>query len=330
MGLSRREYLRLVVAAAATLPTIPRMARAQAYPSRPITMIVPYAASGPTDALARVLAERMTTSLGQPLVVENVSGANGSIAVGRVARATPDGYTICLGVWNTHVSNGALYSLQYDVVNDFEPISLVASFSSMIVARKSVPANDLNEFIAWLKAHPDSASQGSAGAGSLGHIGGVYFQNVTGTRIQHVPYRGSAPAMQDLVAGQIDMMIDAPVVILPQLRAGTIKALALLAERRLAQAAEVPTADEAGLPGFRLSNWFGLWAPKGTAKEIIGKLNAATTNSLADRTVRQKFADLGFEIPERERLTPEALGAFQKAEIEKWWPIIKAANIKGD
>jgi len=232
--------------------------------------------------------------------------------------------------FSDHVSNGALYSLQYDVVNDFEPISLVASFSSVIVARKSVPANDLNEFIAWLKAHPDSASQGSAGAGSLGHIGGVYFQNVTGTRIQHVPYRGSAPAMQDLVAGQIDMMIDAPVVILPQLRAGTIKALALLAERRLAQAAEVPTADEAGLPGFHLSNWFGLWAPKGTAKEIIGKLNAATANSLADRTVRQKFADLGFEIPERERLTPEALGAFQKAEIEKWWPIIKAANIKGD
>jgi tripartite-type tricarboxylate transporter receptor subunit TctC len=330
MGLSRREYLRLVVAAAAALPTIPRMARAQAYPSRPITMVVPYAAGGPTDALARVLAGRMTTSLGQPLVVDNVSGANGSIAVGRVARATPDGYTICLGVWNTHVSNGALYSLQYDVVNDFEPISLVASFSSMIVARKSVPANDLNEFIAWLKAHPDSASQGSAGAGSLGHIGGVYFQNVTGTRIQHVPYRGSAPAMQDLVAGQIDMMIDAPVTILPQLRAGTIKAFALLAERRLAQAADVPTADESGLPGFHLSNWFGLWAPKGTAKEIIGKLNSATANSLADRTVRQKFADLGFEIPDRERLTPEALGAFQKAEIEKWWPIIKAANIKGD
>jgi tripartite-type tricarboxylate transporter receptor subunit TctC len=181
-----------------------------------------------------------------------------------------------------------------------------------------------------LKANPDSATQGSAGAGSLGHIGGVYFQNVTGTRIRHVPYRGSAPAMQDLVAGQIDMMIDAPVVVLPQLRAGTIKAFALLAGRRLAQAADVPTADEAGLPGFHLSNWFGLWAPKGTAKEIIGKLNAATANSLADRTVRQKFADLGFKIPEREQLTPEALGAFQKAEIEKWWPIIKAANIKGD
>jgi len=185
----------------------------------------------------------MSASLGQPIVVENISGANGSIAVGRVARAAPDGYTICVGAWNTHVSNGALYSLQYDIINDFEPISLVASFSSMIVARKSVPANDLREFVAWLKANPNAASQGSAGAGSLGHIGGVYFQNVTGTHIQHVPYRGSAPAMQDLVAGQIDMMIDAPVTILPQLRAGTIKAFAMLADHRLAHAADVPTTD---------------------------------------------------------------------------------------
>jgi tripartite-type tricarboxylate transporter receptor subunit TctC len=329
MRLSRRKYLRLAAAAAA-LSTIPRVARAQSYPRRPITLVVPYAVGGPTDALARVLAERIAASLGQPVVVENMSGANGSIAVGRVARAAPDGYTLCLGLWNTHVSNGALYSLQYDVVNDFEPISLVASFSSMVAARKSLPASDLKEFIEWLKANPNGASQGSAGAGSLGHIGGVYFQNVTGTHIQHVPYRGSALAMQDLVAGQIDMMIDAPVVVLPQLRAGTIKAFALLAERRLAQAADVPTADEAGLPGFHLSNWFGLWAPKGTAKETIGKLNAATASSLADQTVRQKFGGLGFEIPERDQLSPEALGAFQKAEIEKWWPIIKAANIKGD
>jgi tripartite-type tricarboxylate transporter receptor subunit TctC len=304
------------------------MAQAQAYPTRPITMIVPYAAGGPTDVIARILAERMTASLGQSVVVENMGGANGSIAVGRVARAAPDGYTLCLGGLNTHVSNGALYSLQYDVMNDFAPVSLLPSFSSMIAARKSMPANDLKEFIAWLKAN--NASQGSAGVGSLGHIGGVYFQNVTGTRIQHVPYRGSAPAMQDMVAGRIDMMIDAPVVILPQLRAGTIKAFAVLAERRLAQAVDVPTADEAGLLGFHLSNWFGLWAPKGTPKEIGGQLNAAMVKSLADPTVRQKFGDLGFEIPEREQLTPEALGAFQKAEIEKWWPIIKAANIKGD
>jgi tripartite-type tricarboxylate transporter receptor subunit TctC len=259
-----------------------------------------------------------------------MSGANGSIAVGRVARAAPDGYTLCLGVWNTHVSNGALYALQYDVLNDFEPISLLASFSSMIAVRKSMPANDLQEFIAWLKANPSTATQGSAGVGSMGHVGGVYFQNATGTRLQHVPYRGSGPAMQDLMAGQVDMLIDAPVVILPQLRAGTIKAFALLAKHRLAQAADIPTADEAGLPGFHVSNWFGLWAPKGTAQDIIGTLNAAVVSSLADQTVRQKFADLGFEIPERGQLTPEALGAFQKAEIDKWWPIIKAANIKGE
>jgi tripartite-type tricarboxylate transporter receptor subunit TctC len=329
MRLSRRNLLGLATAAAA-VPALSGVACARAYPRRPITIVVPYAAGGPTDALARILAERMSASLGQPIVVENISGANGSIAVGRVARAAPDGYTICVGAWNTHVSNGALYSLQYDIINDFEPISLVASFSSMIVARKSVPANDLREFVAWLKANPNAASQGSAGAGSLGHIGGVYFQNVTGTHIQHVPYRGSAPAMQDLVAGQIDMMIDAPVTILPQLRAGTIKAFAMLADHRLAHAADVPTTDEAGLPGFHLSNWFGLWAPKGTAKEIIVKLNAAAVNSLVEQTVRQKFADLGFDIPAREQLTPEALAAFQKAEIEKWWPIIKAANIKGD
>jgi len=250
--------------------------------------------------------------------------------VGRVARAAPDGYTLSLGLWNTHVSNGALYVLPYDVLNDFEPVSLLASFSSMIVARKDMPANDLKEFIAWLKANPNTASQGSAGIGSVGHIAGVYFQNTTGTHIQHVPYRGSAPAIQDLVAGRIDMMIDAPVTILPQLRAGTIKAFAVLAESRLAQAADVPTADEAGLPGLHVSNWFGFWVPKGTTKDIIGKLSTAAVSSLADPTMRQKLADLGFEISPREQQTPQALGAFQKAEIDKWWPIIKAANIKGD
>jgi tripartite-type tricarboxylate transporter receptor subunit TctC len=329
MKLHRRRFLRLTAAAAA-LPAVSRIALAQAYPTRPITMVVPYTAGGPSDAVGRVVAERMSASLGQPVIIENVGGANGSIGVGRVARATPDGYTLSLGVWNTHVSNGALYALPYDVLNDFEPVSLLASFSSMIVVRKSMPANDLQEFIAWLKANPSKASQGSAGAGSMGHISGVYFQSITGTHIQHVPYRGSAPAMQDLVAGQIDMMIDAPVTILPQLRAGTIKAFAVLAKSRLAQAADVPTADEAGLPDFHVSNWFGFWVPRGTARDVVGKLNAAAVSSLADPTVRQKLADLGFEIPPREQQTPEALGAFQKAEIDKWWPIIKAANIKGD
>ena len=226
------------------------IARAEDYPTRPITLIVPYSAGGPADTVGRVLAERMRASLGQPIVIENVGGANGSIAVGRVARAAPDGYTVSLGLWNTHVSNSALYDLKYDVVNDFEPVALLASFSLMIVARKDMPAKDLKEFIAWLKANPSKATQGSAGAGSMGHLAGVHFQNTTGTQILHVPYRGSAPAMQDLVAGHIDMMIDAPVTILPQLRDGSIKAYALLAKSRLGQAPEVPTGDEAGLPGF--------------------------------------------------------------------------------
>jgi tripartite-type tricarboxylate transporter receptor subunit TctC len=329
MKLHRRRFLHLTAAAVA-LPIVSRTAWAQAYPTRPITVVVPYAAGGPADTVGRILAEQMRASLGQPVIIENASGANGSIAVGRVARPAPDGYTVSLGLWNTHVSNAALYALPYDVLNDFEPVSLLASFSSMIVARKGMPANDLKEFIAWLKANPSKASQASAGVGSLGHLSGIYFQNITGTRIQHVPYRGSAPAMQDLVAGQVDMMIDAPVVILPQLRDGTIKAFAVLAKSRLAQAADVPTADEAGLPGFHVSNWFGFWVPRGTSKDIVGRLNAAAVSGLADPTVRQKFTDLGFEIPPRERQTPEMLGAFQKAEIDRWWPIIKAANIKGD
>jgi tripartite-type tricarboxylate transporter receptor subunit TctC len=329
MTLPRRKFLRLA-AGGAILPAISRIARAQAYPTRTINMVVPYAAGGPGDTVGRVIAERLKAVLGQPVIIENVTGANGSIAVGRVARAAPDGYTLSLGVWNTHVSNGALYTLPYDVLNDFEPVALVASFSSMIVARKSVPAKDLKEFITWLKANPGKASQGSPGAGSMGHVGGVYFQNITNTRIQHVPYRGSAPAMQDLVAGQIDMMVDAPVVVLEQLRAGTVRAFAVLAKSRLAQAPDVPTADEAGLPGFYVSNWFGLWVPKDTPQDIVGKLNAAAVTSLADPAVRQTLADLGFEIPSRDRQTPQALGAFQRAEIKKWWPIIKAANIKGE
>lgn len=329
MKLSRRKFLDLAAIAVA-LPAASRVAWAQAYPVRPITLIVPYSAGGPADTVGRIVAERMSASLGQPITVENVGGANGSIAVGRAARAAPDGYTLSLGLWNTHVSNGALYDLPYDVLKDFGPVSLLASFSSIIVARKDVPVNDLKEFIAWLKANPNTASQGSAGVGSVGHIAGVYFQNITGTRVQHVPYRGSAPAIQDLVAGRLDMMIDAPVIVLPQLRAGTIKAFAVLAESRLIQAADIPTADEAGLPGFHVSNWFGLWVPRGTTMDIISKLNTAAVNSLADPAVRQKLADLGFEIPSREQQTPDSLGAFQKAEIDKWWPIIKAANIKGD
>jgi tripartite-type tricarboxylate transporter receptor subunit TctC len=292
--------------------------------------VVPYAAGGPGDTVARVLVERLKAALDQAVVIENVTGANGSIAVGRVARAAPDGYTVSLGAWNTHVSNGALYALPYDIVNDFKPVSLLARFSSMVAVRRTVPANDLKGFVAWLKANPGKVSQGSPGVGSVGHVAGIYFQNLVGAQIQHVPYRGSAPAMQDLVAGQIDMMIDAPAVVLPQLRAGTIKAFAVLKEGRLPQAAYIPTADEAGLPGFYASNWFGFWVPRDTPKDIVDRLNAAVVSSLADPAVRQRFDDLGYEVPVREQQMPEALGAFQRAEIDKWWPIIRAANIKGE
>ena len=255
---------------------------AQVYPSRPIAMGMPFAAGGSGDTIARVLAERMRASLGQPVIVENVTGAGGSIGTGRVARAAPDGYSLILGNWATHVVNGAALALQYDVLKDFEPVSLVATQPMLLVAKKAMPAKDLKELIAWLQANPDKASLGTAGAGSATHIAGVFFQNETRTRLQLVTYRGSAPAMQDLVAGQIDLIIDLPGNALEQARAGTIKAYAVTAKSRLAAAHDIPTVDEAGLPGFYISVWYALWAPKGTPKDVIAKLNAAVKDALAD------------------------------------------------
>ena len=325
---TRRMFLAsLVFAAAFGNVTI---AAEQIYPSRPITMIVPFAAGGPTDTIARILAEHLRGSLGHPVILENVTGAAGSIGAGRVAHAAGDGYTLVIGVWGTHVLNGAIYPLSYDLLKDFEPISLVASNPMVIVAKKAMPANNLMELIAWLKANPDKASAGTTGTGGASHVAAILFQKETGTRFQFVPYRGLAPAMQDLVAGQIDMMIDNPATSLPQARAGTIKAYATTAKARLAAAPDIPTADEAGLPGFTVSQWTALWAPKGTSKDIIAKLNEAVVQSLADRNVLARLADLGQAIPPRDQQTPEALGAYQKAEIEKWWPIIKAANIKAE
>jgi len=320
----------LSAAALAAVLGIFGSATAQVYPSRPITMVVAFAAGGPTDTSARVLAERMRASLGQPVVIENVTGANGSIGVGRVARAAPDGYMLSMGGWTENVVNAAIYSLAYDVVKDFEPISLIRGSSYLILAKSAVPANDVGGLIAWLNANSDKASAGTGGVGSAAHVAGAFFQNVTGTRFQFVPYRGSGPAMNDLLAGQIDMMIESPVTSLPQVRAGRIKAYAVKAKSRLASAPDIPTVDEAGLPGFYFSYCGGLWAPKGTPKDVISKLNAAVVDALADPNVRLRFADLGLDIPPREQQTPEALGALQKAEIEKWWPIIKAANIKGE
>ncbi len=303
-------------------------AMAQAYPSRPITIIVPFPAGGPTDTLARILADHMTTSLVQSVIVENVSGAAGSIGVGRVARAAPDGYTVSIGHWSTHVVNGATMSLAYDVLSDFEPVSLLADTPIWMVARKMLPPKDLEELIAWLKQNPGKATAGTVGVGGASDVTGTYFQRVTGTKFQFVPYRGAAPLNQDLVAGHIDLMLGMAAATYPLVRNGQIKAYAMMAKRRWWAAPDVPTMEEAGVPGLYASFWHGLWLPKRTPDDIVGKLNSAVRSALADPAVRQRFADQGQEIPSPERQTPEALGAHQKAEIEKWWPMIKAAGIK--
>ena len=329
MKLPRRKFLHLAAGAAA-LPAVSPIAGAQAYPARPITMIVPFAAGGPVDTIAQILIERMRTSLGQTIIIENVVGAGGSIGTGRVARAAPDGYTAAIGNWGTHVVNGAIYSLPYDLLTDFAPVTLLPDEPLMVVANKSVAANDLRELITWLKANPDKVTVATSGIGGPSHVAGLLFQKQTGTRLQLIPYRGGGPAMQDVVAGQVDMMLMGPSLSLQQMRNGNIKIYAITSRIRSSAAPDIPTVDEAGLPEFHVSVWQGLWVPKGTPKEIIGKLNGAAVDALADATARQRFAGLGLEIPMRELQTPEALGAFQKVEIEKWWPIIKAANIKGE
>ena len=304
------------------------VASAQVYPSRPITMVVPFAAGGPVDTVARILSEPMRASLGQSIIVENVTGAAGSIGVGRVARAAPDGYTLSIGHWSTHVVNGAIYALPYDLLRDFEPIVLLPSNPMIVVSKNGVPAKDLKEFVGWIKANEGKVSAGTAGAGSATHVAGVYFQNVTGTRFQFVPYRGTGPALQDLVAGQIDFIVDQASNSLQHVREGKVRAYAVTANARLPSAPEIPTVVEAGLPSLDISVWYGLWAPRGTPKEIIAKLNVAAVQALGDPMVRQRFGELGLDMPSRDQLTPEALAAYQKAEIEKWWPVIKGANIK--
>jgi tripartite-type tricarboxylate transporter receptor subunit TctC len=299
------------------------------FPTRPITMIVPFAAGGPTDVVGRLMAENMSQMLGESIIVEDVSGAAGTIGVGRAARAPPDGYTRSLGHWSTHVVNGAIYALPYDLMLDFEPIALLPSNPLLIVSRRSLPAKTLKELIAWIRAAP-SVSVGTAGVGSGSHIAGVYFENRIEARLQFVPYRGTDPALVDLMAGRIDMMFDQASEAGPRLADGTIKPYAVTAKTRLASAPDVPTVDEAGLPGFYINIWYGLWAPKGTPAPIIDKLSLAAMAAMHDPEVRARFADLGLNVPPREQQSPEALGALQKAEILKWWPIIKAAGIKAE
>ena len=306
------------------------VAFAQTFPSKPITMIVPFAAGGPADTLARLLGERMKNSLGQPIVIENVAGAGGNIGIGRLARAAPDGYTIGIGQWSTHVVNAVTYSLPYDVLQDFEPVALLAITPQLIIARKNFPANNVKELVEWLKANPDKASAATVGAAGGAQVTAVYFQQATGTRFAFVPYRGGAPAMQDLVAGQVDIMFDQAANAIGQVRNGTIKSYAVLTKDRWSALPDVPSIDEAGVPSLYVSYWHGLWAPKGTPKDIVAKLNAAVVNALADASVRQRFADIGQEVWPRDQQTPEALAAHHKAETEKWWPIIRASNLKAE
>jgi tripartite-type tricarboxylate transporter receptor subunit TctC len=322
----RRKFLHLAAGVAAW-PVMPQIARAQTYPIRPITMIVPFAAGGPADALARVLAERMRKVLGQSLIIENIGGADGSIGTGRAARANPDGYTIELGFLGTHVLNGAFYSLPYDVLNDFAPISPLVMFPEILLARKTMPARDLRELIAWLKTNPRQASAGVSTAGV--RLVTEFFQQQTGTKLNLVPYRGTAPAVQDLVAGQIDLLF-APPDVLPQVAAGNLKAYVVTSDARLAIVPAIPTVAEVGLPNLAYVAWFALFAPKGTTRDVVGTLNAAVVEALADPTVRSRLVDLGFDVFPREQQTAEALGALVKTEAAKWWPIIKELGIKGE
>jgi tripartite-type tricarboxylate transporter receptor subunit TctC len=297
---------------------------AQTYPSRPITLIVPFPPGGSTDSAARIMAERMRTTLGQSIVIENVGGAGGSIGVGRVARAEPDGYTFDIGQWDTHVGS-IIYKLDYDLEKDFAPIALVSHNPQLMVAKKDLPANTLTELVAWMKANPGKINFVNQNAAA--NVTGVLFENLTKQKVQFIPYRGAGPAMTDLVSGTVDLLVVQGAVALPQIRAGKIKALANLSPQRSASMADIPTSDESGVKGLYMSGWFGFWAPKGTPKEIIAKLNAATVEALADPAIQKRFSDLGLDVAPRAQQTPEGLAAFQKAEIDKWWPIIKSSGI---
>ena len=303
-------------------------ARAQDYPNRPITVVVPFPAGGPTDAIIRNLGERMRVSLGQPLVVEYATGAGGTVGTARVARAAPDGYTIICGHFGTHATNGAVYSLPFDLVKDFAPISLLPSNPYLIVVNKDLPVNNLREFLAYLKANPDKVNMGHPGVGTGPHLLAVLLANLAGSRMNSVPYRGAAPAMVDLLSGQINLMVDQVQNSMVHVRAGSIKALAIASPTRVAQVGDVPTVDEAGAPGLHMSLWYGFWAPPGTPAPIVKRLNAAVQDALGDTEVRARLSSLGMEIPPREQQTAEALVAQQKADIAIWWPIIKAAGIK--
>jgi len=321
-----KKFCTAVAIAASFLIAAP--ANAQTFPSKPITIIVPFAAGGPSDVLSRTIGERMHAILNQTVVIENVTGAGGTIGVTRAARSPADGYTISMGHLGTHVVNGAIYPLTFDLVDDLDPVAMLGANPMMIVSKNAIPATSLKELIDWVKANQNKATFGTAGVGSGAHFSGVYFQSLIGTHAQYVPYRGTAPALQDLVAGQIDIIVDQASNSLPQVQSGTIRAYAVTDSRRLSAAPNIPAVDEAGLPGFHVSLWSGFWVPKGTPRDVVAKLNGAVRAAFADPSVKKRYAELGLEFPAADQQTPEALRAHQKAEVAKWWPVIKAANVK--
>jgi tripartite-type tricarboxylate transporter receptor subunit TctC len=330
MKVPRRVFLWLATAVAAALSATSGTGWAQLYPSRPVTIIVPVPPGGVADPIARILADHLTVTLGQPVVVENITGAGGSIGVARAARAAPDGYTLSIGNWLSHVGASAVYPVQYDVLKDLEPVTLLTNSPILITARKDFPPDSLSELIAWLKANPNKASAATVGAGSASHVSGIYFQRATDTRFQFVPYRGGGPAVQDEVAGHVDLMFNEATGALPYVVSGQIKAYAVLAKNRWFAAPQIPTSEELGVPGINISFWHGLWVPKGTPKEIVMKLYGAIVEALADATVRKRLTDIGQEIFPRDQQTPDALYAFHSAETKKWWPIIRAAGIRNE
>ncbi len=322
-----RRWLRALAVIAGLAPAI---AAAQEYPTRPITMIVPFPAGGATDTLARYLAERMRPILGQPIIIENVAGAAGSLGVGRAVRAPADGYTLSIGTSTTHMLTGGLYTLPFDLLKGLDPIILIGSEPLLIVGKNGLPADDLAGLIAYLKANPDKASVGIAGVGATGHLTGIAFQKATGTKFQFVPYRGNAPAMQDLLAGQIDFMVEPSSNFKALLGTKSVKPFAITGATRLASSSDIPTADAAGLPGFFASLWYGLWVPKGTPKDIVAKLNVTMVQVLANPSTRKRLDDLGIQVSPHDQQSPEALRTFQKVEADRWWPIIKASGLKGE
>ena len=323
----RRYIATITLGLCVVLVAIAPSAQAQTWPSRPITLVVPFAPGGSTDVVARIMAERMRAVLGQPVIIENAGGAGGSIAVGRVARAAPDGYTIDIGQWDTHVGN-VIYPINYDLQKDFAPIALISINPQLMVGRKGLPADDLKSLVAWMKANPGDAKYVNQTAAA--HISGILLQQATGTQVQFIPYRGAGPAMQDLLAGHVDLLVAQAAVVLPHVRGGAIKAFANLSPQRSSAIPDIPTADEGGVRGLNVSGWFGFFAPRGTPNDVIVRLNDAIVQALAEPAVRARFAELGLDVAARAQQTPEGLAAFHKAETEIWWPIIKAANIKAE